>query len=115
MLYLASSKTQEATPPSRISSQSSNLSATAQPFSPLNVVPNPSEDRQRIQNQSFFLSNDSHGSMASQTSHSVSRLPKLSLPSFSGDPLFWQTFWDSFNAVVWTPALSCQEYRSLTI
>ena len=25
-----------------------------------------------------------------------SRLPKLTLPMFSGDPLTWQTFWDSF-------------------
>ncbi|XP_065886666.1 uncharacterized protein [Dysidea avara] len=35
-----------------------------------------------------------------------SRLPKLTLPTFSGDPLSWQTFWDSFNAAVHTnPAL----------
>ena len=86
--------------PSRISTQSSSLSATAQPFVPPNVVTNPSEDGQRIQNQSSFPSSDSHGSMVSQTSHSISRLPKLSLPSFSGDPLSWQTFWDSFSAAV---------------
>ena len=37
-----------------------------------------------------------------------SRLPKLTLPVFSGDPLKWQTFWDSFNAAVHTnPALGC--------
>ena len=30
----------------------------------------------------------------------VSRLPKLNLPYFSGDPLMWQTFWDSFSAAV---------------
>ena len=37
-----------------------------------------------------------------------SRLPKLTLPVFSGDPLNWQTFWDSFNAAVHTnPALGC--------
>ena len=30
----------------------------------------------------------------------VTRLPKLSLPTFSGDPLTWQTFWDSFDAAV---------------
>ena len=34
------------------------------------------------------------------TGHCVSRLPKLSLPYFSGDPLAWQTFWDSFDAAV---------------
>ena len=34
----------------------------------------------------------------------VSRLPKLDLPSFSGDPLTWQSFWDSFRAAVHTNA-----------
>ena len=34
--------------------------------------------------------------------HNMSRLPKLSLLYFSGDPLMWQTFWDSFNAAVHT-------------
>lgn len=29
-----------------------------------------------------------------------SRLPKLSLPTFDGNPLQWQTFWDSFSAAV---------------
>ena len=30
----------------------------------------------------------------------VSRLPKLHLPTFSGSPLDWQGFWDSFQAAV---------------
>ena len=30
----------------------------------------------------------------------VSRLPKLILPTFSGDPLQFQTFWDSFEVAV---------------
>ena len=30
----------------------------------------------------------------------ISRLPKLNLPYFSGDPLVWQTFWDSFEAAI---------------
>ena len=29
-----------------------------------------------------------------------SRLPKLNLPTFSGNPLNWPTFWDSFEAAV---------------
>ena len=29
-----------------------------------------------------------------------SRLPKLNLPTFSGNPLHWFTFWDSFEAAV---------------
>ena len=36
---------------------------------------------------------------ASET-HIYSRLPKLVLPTFSGDPLKWQCFWDSFSAAV---------------
>ena len=36
----------------------------------------------------------------SDIGHSSSRLPKLSLPTFSGNPLNWQTFWDSFEAAV---------------
>ena len=30
----------------------------------------------------------------------VTRLPKLTLPTFSGDPLQFQTFWDSFEAAI---------------
>ena len=29
----------------------------------------------------------------------VSRLPKLTLPIFGGEPLKWQTFWDSFDLI----------------
>jgi len=34
------------------------------------------------------------------TAQTHSRLPKLTLPTFSVNPLKWQTFWDSFNAAV---------------
>ena len=40
-----------------------------------------------------------HGTVAN-VAQGVSRLPKINLPYFSGDPLMWQTFWDSFNAAV---------------
>ena len=39
----------------------------------------------------------------SDTSSSPSqyhRLPKLSLPTFNGDILQWQTFWDSFESTI---------------
>ena len=36
----------------------------------------------------------------SHTFQNVSRLPKLSLPTFGGDPLQWRTFWDLFDAAV---------------
>ena len=34
------------------------------------------------------------------TQHTFSRLPKLMLPTFNGNQLYWQTFWDSFKAAV---------------
>ena len=34
------------------------------------------------------------------TSQFTTRLPTLTLPTFSGNPLMWQTFWDSFSAAV---------------
>ena len=34
------------------------------------------------------------------TTQTHSRLPKLTLPTFNGNPLQWQTFWDSFTAAV---------------
>ena len=30
----------------------------------------------------------------------VIRLPRLNMPTFSGDPLLWEPFWDSFNTAV---------------
>ena len=39
-------------------------------------------------------------SFSTHTTQNTSRLPKLSLPTFNGNPLQWQTFWDSFNAAV---------------
>lgn len=32
--------------------------------------------------------------------YNTSRLPKLELPTFSGNPLTWQSFWDCFDAAV---------------
>ena len=34
------------------------------------------------------------------SSYSTSRLPKLSIPTFTGDPLNWQSFWDCFDSAV---------------
>ena len=41
-----------------------------------------------------------HDSTPSSVYHNASRLPKLTLPTFNGDPLQWETFWDSFDAAV---------------
>ena len=46
-------------------------------------------------------SSDAHDTVATpHTFQNVSGLPKLSLPTFSGDLLQWQTFWDLFNAAI---------------
>ena len=43
----------------------------------------------------------------SSTVQNVSRLPKLILPTFGGNPLYWQSFWDSYRAAVHdNPSLS---------
>ena len=49
---------------------------------------------------SLLYSASSSSHVGLYTSQSVSRLPKLSLPTFSRDPLSWQTFWDSFQEAV---------------
>ena len=52
-----------------------------------------------IQNQTL-INNSNNGASASGSDPSVSRLPKLSLPTFSGDPIAWQNFWDSFKTTI---------------
>ena len=43
----------------------------------------------------------------SSTVQNVSRLPKLILPTFDGNLLYWQSFWDSYRAAVHdNPSLS---------
>lgn len=37
---------------------------------------------------------------SSSSGDTATRLPKLDLPQFSGNPLHWQPFWDSFKAAV---------------
>jgi len=39
-------------------------------------------------------------SNACRVPQAVTRLPKQSLPTFSGDTLEWQSFWDSFDAAI---------------
>ena len=34
------------------------------------------------------------------SSYNVSRLPKLNMPFYAGDPLLWQSFWDCFDAAI---------------
>lgn len=41
-----------------------------------------------------------HENTYSTQQFASSRLPKLTLPSFSGNPLEWQSFWDSFSVAI---------------
>ena len=41
-----------------------------------------------------------HTTVITSASHATSRLPKLSIPTFTGDPLNWQLLWDCFDSAV---------------
>ena len=78
------------------------LNATAQPFQPINTRRRDSftsvdepllTHHSSTDNRSLVQTHDNRAP-------SVSRLPNFSLPTFSGEPLTWQTFWDSFSAAV---------------
>lgn len=78
----------------------------------LNVTINPQNSSANLNSRApeFVTQNSFHMPLPSQqmsqtnsnaTSNSQNhRLPKLSLPKFSGDILEWQTFWDSFETTV---------------
>jgi len=52
-----------------------------------------------LQQQREYTHTISQGDI-SNVSQAITRLPKQSLPTFCGDPLQWQPFWDSFDAAV---------------
>ena len=58
------------------------------------TVSNHTESQSMAQPMTIFMSNFYH------------RLPKLDLPTFSGDILAWQIFWDSFQTTVNNPSLT---------
>ena len=41
-----------------------------------------------------------HTRVTTSSAHQNARLPKLTLPTFNGEQLQWETFWDSFDAAV---------------
>jgi len=47
-----------------------------------------------------FVPTIDHHTPPPRREQATSRLPKLSLPSFSGDSLTWQSFWDTFDPAV---------------
>ena len=72
-----------------LSSVSSQRPLTATVFAPRSLYESPMSTRLDPMIQPFTPGRDTQ-------QFANSRLPKLTLPMFSGDPLTWQTFWDSF-------------------
>ena len=72
-----------------LSSVSSQRPLTTTVFAPRSLYESPMSTRLDPMIQPFTPSRGTH-------LFANSRLPKHTLPMFSGDPLTWQTFWDSF-------------------
>ena len=66
-----------------------------QPVAP----PQPQPDAQN-EGETRNVSENVHRTNTHSIHQNISRLLKLSFPLFSGEPLMWQTFWDSFNTAV---------------
>lgn len=84
---LIMSSTTQAIPVSKPSNSTQNV-----PHSDTNSQPESATTEPQVQTNTITTTHTPH--------KSVSRLPKLNLPSFSDDPLLWQTFWDTFNAAI---------------
>ena len=53
-----------------------------------------------IQNKNPPVRSNQHASHSPSTSKKHVNLPKMTIKTFHGDPLEWQTFWDSFSATI---------------
>ena len=71
---------------------SSNQATTPSPNNTLSAAQNYSQGEQ--------LASQGHIYSSQLNNSSVHRLSKLALPIFNGNPLKWQTFWDSYKAAV---------------
>ena len=69
------------------------------PFVPTHNTANP-HNAQSFENPSVQASHTFNTQQSTFSSASSHRLPKLSLPIFSGNILEWQTFWDSYESAV---------------
>ena len=76
------------------------------------MTSNTMADSLLLNNQSNQVLPTSQTHLTPAPSH-VSRLPKLNLPTFSGNPLNWNTFWDSFNVAV-NSNPNLEGYKNLT-
>ena len=69
------------------------------PLTPANVTVT-STGEVPFADSSTNVSSIRHAHRTNEGFGNSTRLPKLNLPQFSGDPLAWQTFWDSFEAAI---------------
>ena len=67
---------------------------------PESVAPLKPQPDAQTEDETRNVSENAHHINTNSIHQNISRLPKLSLPLFSGDPLMWQMFWDSFNVAV---------------
>ena len=72
---------------------SADQATTPSPNNTLSAAQNYSQGEQLLASQGHTYSPQLNNS-------SAHRLPKLALPIFNGNPLKWQTFWDSYKAAV---------------
>ena len=85
-----------------VSDQSASHSAIVQPSNEdASVTDTPQQQQRTESNEGANLAQaQGYVNTFAGMSQNVSRLPKLTLPTFGGDPLKWQTFWDSFDSAV---------------
>ncbi|XP_071177507.1 uncharacterized protein [Mytilus edulis] len=88
-----------------IQAQTSNLNAAARSFSPHNETLQPIHNVGPVYNirddsQNTGLNFTSLRSNSSVNSSNFHKLPKLNLPTFDGNVLEWQSFWDSFDSAI---------------
>jgi len=93
---VTSSAATNGTPPV-VSNTSPAVSYTASPHSislSVLIVPPPTFTHPPV---TAYVTHSTHGTAPYYT---ASRLPKLTIPMFNGDPLSWQSFWDCFDLAV---------------
>ena len=106
---VTSTSTQLVVPTLRLSTEHSEIVSSSPPVD--SRPPRSSEPTTSVEHVATTTSGVTDREVTTVTTHTTtpiatpqlyntSRLPKLELPTFSGDPLSWQSFWDSFDAAV---------------
>ena len=84
-----------------VSSTSTPRTVSSSPHTSVDVQPTlAAATRGPIYTEADITPVTEHTAVVSSSSYTTSRLPKLSIPTFTGDPLTWQSFWDCFDSAV---------------